>query len=280
MLDMFPVFKSLFLFSDADGPPIFTLPDIKEFRKYGGLQLVKTLIDFTASTSQYILPSSHGELLSLVRLADFLGVDEFMEVSARALGVSVDAISNHNPVRKVLSLIRGRYRASRHNRQKLQKKPVVCGFCHKLISLPPPSKLDIAYTSCCNMPVHGTCKAQTPMCSYCFKQFRVLPCVICHQQISPGIDVPKEYEEALPHRTPCCKADCHPQCKRYDWFRCPQCQNPLYNWEIDKWYDGFGDVLAAIRGKELNEIRRRDNLNYDDFPVYRPVTCMDPMWGE
>ena len=46
---------------------------------------------------------------------------------------------------------------------------------------------------------------------------------------------------------------------------------PLHNWEIDKMYKGLGDVLAAMRGKELNDIRRRDNLNYDDMPMYRPV---------
>ena len=63
----------------------------------GGLQLVKTLILFNTSPAEFILPSYHGEMFSLVRLADFLGVEEFMEVYARVLEVSVDAISNHNP---------------------------------------------------------------------------------------------------------------------------------------------------------------------------------------
>ena len=188
MLDKIPLLQSMFLLSNADEAPIFTLPDIKEFRKDGGLQLVQTLVNFTSSPSNYILPSSHGEMLSLVRLADFLGMEEFMEVSTRVLGVSVDAISNHNAIRNVRGLIRGRYRASRYNRQNLPQKPI-CGYCHKFISLPPPSKLYIAYTSCCNLPVHGTCKAQTPTCSYCFKQYSILPCVICHQQISPATTV-------------------------------------------------------------------------------------------
>ena len=192
----------MFLLSNADEPHIITLPDIKEFRKDGGLQLVQTLVNFTASPSNYILPSSHGEMLSIVRLADFLGVEEFMEVSARAL--------DHNAIRNVRGLIRGRYQASCYNRQKLPQKPMICGYCHKPISLPPPSKLDIAYTSYCNLPVHSTCKAQTHTCSYCFKLYRVLQCVICHQQISPGVDVLKEYEEALPHLTPCCQGRLSP----------------------------------------------------------------------
>ena len=112
-----------------------------------------------------------------------------MEVSARALGVSVDAISNHNPTKKVRGLIWGRYRARRHYRQKLPEKPLVCGYCHKLISLPPPSKLDIAFTSCCNLPVHGTCKDQTLVCAYCFKLCRILLCVRATAQLGDRQDV-------------------------------------------------------------------------------------------
>ena len=51
-------------------------------------------------------------------------------------------------------------------------------------------------------------------------------------------------------------------------------------WEIDKWYEGLEDVLAAIREKDLNDIRRRDNLTYDFTPVYRPVVCIYPIYGE
>ena len=65
---------------------------------------MKTLILFSTSPAQFILPSSHGEMFSLVRLADFLGIDEFVEVSARVLGVSVDANSNQNSAGQVRGL--------------------------------------------------------------------------------------------------------------------------------------------------------------------------------
>ena len=43
----------------------------------------------------------------LVRLADFVGSDDFLTTVARWLGVDRDAIANHNSIRLVQGLIQG-----------------------------------------------------------------------------------------------------------------------------------------------------------------------------
>ena len=78
------------------------------------------------------IPKEHLELLGLVRLADYLGVDDFLHVAARWLGVSVTAITNSNSVRKVYQLIRGRYRASK---DKGMWSHGVCAWCFRPVYL-------------------------------------------------------------------------------------------------------------------------------------------------
>ena len=128
--------------------------------------------------------------------------------------------------------------------------------------------------------VHAWCKQKSHICRICYKLLRVLPCVICKQTISPGEDFAEEFKASLPHRLPCCKADCHPKCKeeRKDVYRCPVCQCPLINWEIDRDMVMAGDYLAGRRSEHLNDIRRRDNLPYSVTPQYKPILNTDCVW--
>ena len=127
--------------------------------------------------------------------------------------------------------------------------------------------------------VHAECRPRSASCRSCYKLFRVLPCAVCKGQIAPGEDFAAEYVAAVPHRTPCCKADCHPECKEStDPHRCPICQCPLTKWEIDNDMTYVGDILAARRMEHINDIRRRDNLTYDVEPLYRPIDPLDPVW--
>ena len=66
----------------------------------------------------------------MVRLADYVGADDYLEAAARWPDVGVHSILNVNPVGKVLQLIHGRYRASRHNSQKLDG---LCAWCNQWI---------------------------------------------------------------------------------------------------------------------------------------------------
>ena len=66
----------------------------------------------------YKIPPTNLEMLTVVRLEDYVGADDFLQAAVRWLDVGVHNISNVNPVGKVLQLIRGCYRASRHNSKK------------------------------------------------------------------------------------------------------------------------------------------------------------------
>ena len=268
IIEGIPLLSSLFAFTDQNEPPIVEVPATQEFK--GGLELLKKLVVFSQDSDNFAIPAKHLELLELVRLADFLGMDSFMESAARWLGVSVCAISNHNPVREVYQLIRGRYRACRH---KKERNHGVCVWCIRPIYLDvhvPCRPEEPRRSPCCNLPVHPGCKP-TAECRSCHQQLRVLPCVVCGDPISWGENFAREYEASLPHQTPCCGADCHPECKSDSITRCPLCSNPLTNWKKDKDYEMVGDILAAQRMGHLNDIRRRDNLPYDIIPLYKPI---------
>ena len=269
MLEGFPVLKSLFDFSDPDEPPIFELPEMREFSN--GLQLLKTLIVFLTEGDKFTIPATHKELLALVRLADFVDCDSFLQAAARWLNVSMDAIANHNPIGKVHQLIRGCYHAARHHRRDLPDRPSVCCYCQRLIVPAVPCKIEMDLTPCCQHPVHSYCKSPR-VCPVCSKLLAVLPCAVCNLTISSGEDYAHEYVIAFPHRTPCCGGDCHEECKTDDFRRCPLCQCPLNKWEIDTDMQMAGDVLAARRMTGLlNGLRMKDDLQYDDvMVVYHP----------
>ena len=98
------------------------------------------------------------EMLGLIRLADFVGVDTFLTEAARWLDVSVDAIANHNAVRNVHQLVRGRYRASRHNKE---KGDGICVWCSKPIRMDfvvpcRPQVEERRRSPCNNKPVPGS----------------------------------------------------------------------------------------------------------------------------
>lgn len=89
-------------------------------------------------------------------------------------------------------------------------------------------------------------------------------------------NIPRRRLVSLPHRLPCCKADCHPKCKeeRKNVYWCPVCQYPLNNWEIDRDMVMAGDYLAGRSSEHLN-IRWCDNLPYSVTPLYKPIVDTD-----
>ena len=86
-------------------------------------------------------PATHVEMFSLIRLTDYVGLDSFLAAAATWLGVSVDAILNHNPIRFVRGLVRGRYRASRHVRAQVKWPYILCVYCYRPIEPPVPIKI-------------------------------------------------------------------------------------------------------------------------------------------
>ena len=119
MVRNIPLFQSVFNFSDPSEDTCFELPEAREFTT-NALELLETLILFCCDEESFEIPPTHMELFSLVRLADYLGVDRFLDAAARWLGVSKDAILNRNPIRSVRGLIRGCYWASADKRKKMK----------------------------------------------------------------------------------------------------------------------------------------------------------------
>ena len=104
LVEGIPLIHSVFMFTDPDEPPVFEVPEAREFQKRGLVRL-RELVKFTQDPMNYPPPTQHIELLGMVRMADFLGVDSFMETAAMWLGVRASAISNHNSVRSVRTTI-------------------------------------------------------------------------------------------------------------------------------------------------------------------------------
>ena len=99
MLEGIPVLCAAFSFT-TDDSPVLELGDVREYQKEG-LVLLKKLVMFTLDQDHFLIPEKHLEMLGLVRLADYLGVDDFLKAAARWLGVSVTAITNSNSIRNV-----------------------------------------------------------------------------------------------------------------------------------------------------------------------------------
>lgn len=167
MLRNIPLLASAYSFGDPEESPVLELPVVKEYKK-NGLDLLKSLFVFSLEES-FQPPATHVELFSLIRLADYLGLDSFLTAAATWLGVSIDALLNHNPIRFVRGLVRGRYRASRHARA--QKWPHICIYCYRPID--PPVPINIAAVTkkspCCDKVWHtvehqGSYRSSKPEC--------------------------------------------------------------------------------------------------------------------
>ena len=273
MLEGIPLLWCLFTFTDQEETTVFEIPESREFPKRG-LELLRKLVLFSKDKDNFPVPAEHMEMLGLVRLADFLGMDDFLEVAARWLDVSVNAILNHNSVRSVYQLIRGRFRASRH---KKSQHIGHCCYCVSSIfsSAPAPCRpqetRDLPRCPCCNLEVHPECYPIAPQCSYCYEVFRVLPCVVCYQPVASGKNFSEEYKAALPHRTPCCRADCHPECKIFGIVHCPLCRNPLKDWKVDEQQQMPGDWQRMLFVRKVNNCRRYANHSYEvNPPIHIP----------
>ena len=88
---------------------VHSLPHTTEFHE--DITLLFELIKFSVEPEHYKL-LSYQRLFQLVRLADYIGCDRFLQRVASRLGVAVPMISNANPIRKVRGLIRSKVQSS------------------------------------------------------------------------------------------------------------------------------------------------------------------------
>ena len=125
----------LYLLTDqrcSENRTSFSLPQRTEFQN--DLSLLQDLIIFSMNPpEQFVLPS-YQRLFQLVRLADFIGCEKFLEMVAGRLGVAVLAINNANAIRTVRGLIRLRYRAHSKFIDETFEKGNKCAKCNTSVA--------------------------------------------------------------------------------------------------------------------------------------------------
>ena len=263
----------LYLLTDerwSQGNTTFCLPEATEFQ--GDLTLLVDLITFSVNPPEQFALPSYQRLFQLVRLADFIGCEQFLEMVASRLGVAVPSINNANAIRTVRGLIRSRYRA--HSRFLTDtfaegNKCAKCGWMlvRQRTKLQRPK---LCETPCCGSIEHLGCSV-LEICRRCNTHLKVLACVVCHKEIAPpDATADDAYRMAL--RTPCCFADCHEACREQLFQRrqCVLCHVALTT--DGKLNHDLMDAMEYIfmrRERTLNQIRRQKNLPYTIVPIHQ-----------
>ena len=250
------------------------LPTTPEFQD--DISILADLINY-ATKQVTDLPSDFCRTFQLVRLADFLGMDSFLELCADQLDVPTAELWNSNSIRKVRGLIRGCFRAHRANSKTTDK--IKCPVCQNSITRAIPLKADWVETPCCMKAIHHTCYKDAPACIACHQQLQVLPCAVCRANIFPeGTTFHERYKSTSKKQLVCCGADCHLECARsLAGSKCPVCRTPLKlsgvrlpqstplslkSDNMEWWH--YIDMRKEMR---YNDLRRQKGLSYD---VHRP----------
>ena len=222
------------------------LPVTDEFQD--DLTLLDDLIRFIHNPDQ--LPKTYQLMFQLVRLADYTGCDLFLQTAAAKLGTTVQKINNSNPIRKVRSDLRNRYRISEHM-SKMRGGLEMCKLCKKtLLELPVLMSDSVTVLPCCSAKVHLNCfknPTECPMCETSFTHF--LNCCICKQRIvcdeSAAPTFAMNWVHPKTYQTSCCGADVHQKCHNF-YLRmdhCNICSVPLKNGELQYFLCEGLDIL-------------------------------------
>ena len=261
------------LFS-LDSDPVYEVPE--ESREVGvhPLDTLLELLKF-ANDLSFKMPECHQKMFPLIRLADFVGLDRFLDAAAGWLIVGREELCNYNCIRKVYSLARGRYRVARKRYENL-KDDTVCGVCKESIT---GFTLPITFTqsACCGLLYHSHCKLKSPECPKCKKALNLLPCLYYNRPIEGTGDYFSDYTKSISNRTPFCGADIHEECRTAtsSWSRCSLCSCPLTwrwnGWSTDKEMVSAMDIIFRRREARINDMRRRANImDYKITPGYQP----------
>ena len=160
---------------------VHSLPHTTEFHEH--ITLLFELIKFSVEPEHYKLPS-YQRLFQLVRLADYIGCDRFLQRVASRLGVAVPMVSNANPIRKVRGLIRSKYRAHSKFVEDIWTKGNRCAKCGWLLigGTSVLQRPQLSTTPCCGADEHLGCNV-LDMCRHCNTNLKVLSCVVCNNEI-------------------------------------------------------------------------------------------------
>ena len=270
-LDEIPYLKAL-TSSRWQPSPVFQrcyrLMPSKEWNK--DLTLLTELLFFLKSEEgHYRLPREWRRTFSLIRLADMLGVDTFLQAVCKETLIPVQMLDNSNSIRDVRTRLRTAYRLSEHLAAKVHKG--ACGTCSNPLPEIPPRRAKLYRMPCCEQVVHAHCWADKRVCAACCTGLVPLPCVVCNRPLECwGGDTLEMYIFSEESRFLCCGADAHQLCRMQflakRWPKCPACQcylEPNRKLHID--FCGAGDYIFARRERR-HDLRRRMGKDYSYIP--------------
>ena len=147
----------------------------KEWNK--DLTLLTELLFFLKSEEgHYCLPREWRRTFSLIRLADMLGVDTFLQAVCKETLIPVQMLDNSNSIRDVRTRLRTAYRLSEHLAAKVHKG--ACGVFSN--PLPEIHHKELNCITC--HAVNKWCMhiaGLTRVCAACCTGLVPLPCAVC-----------------------------------------------------------------------------------------------------
>ena len=239
---------------------VYRLPSCVELQD--DATIIADLVGFSLDPEGFRLLAEWKRLFKLVRCADFLGVDCFLQFVAETLHVEVNAINNAIAIHRVRHLLRSKYRSASHHAKKHAGK--TCRLCYTSLGKQAPHYSNVVVMPCCRNKVHAECLRGEDSCKLCLTSFNILKCAECRADIEDWEEAGPldRYREAILHRLPCCRPDMHALCMAVvinrPWPHCPCCSVPLTSaGSMDRLEMTAGDVLAGRRHLRLNEVKRR-----------------------
>ena len=125
------------------------LPDIPELKD---LLLLKQLIAYCNTVKDDQLPDHFMVTFKLIRMADFLGCDTFLENTAKQLGTSVLKINNSNSIKTVREYVRNAYRWATKSVEINQEQ--FCSVCRISLAAKFPRLPTLTTMVCCKLKIH------------------------------------------------------------------------------------------------------------------------------
>ena len=122
------------------------LPDIPELKD---LLLLKQLVAYCSTAKEDQLPDHFMVTFKLIRMADFLVCDTFLENTAKQLGTSVHKINNSNSIKTVREYVRSAYRWAAKSAEKNQEQ--FCSVCKNSSAAQFPRLPTLTTMVCCKL---------------------------------------------------------------------------------------------------------------------------------
>ena len=253
------------------------LPDMPELKD---LLLLKQLIGYCNTTKEDQLPDHFMVTFRLIRMADFLGCDTFLENTAEQLGTSVLKINNSNSVRNVREYVRNAYQWATKSAEKNQR---FCSVCQKSLAAQFPRLPTMTTMVCCKLEIHLSCLSNFSTCPCCSQPYQLLPCCVCRGpiEVEPGLSHCEVWLKYQHNRTECCGADMHESCRKNHFLiyynRCPICQVPIKQGQPDhEDFEAMDFIYMRSQQNKNNEFRRKNKHYFMPSPFANAAAAAPP----